>query len=87
MLSFFHQTISFIHECIIGLKIAFKHNYWILKYLLRKVWSNILKVLSNKKNQEVKDQILQIDQEDAPGFKVVGVGFGRTGTVSLALFV
>lgn len=85
MLSFFNQTKSFIDEFLIGLKIAFKHNYWILKYLLRKVWSNILKVLVVSKNDI--NQNNQIHQEDAPDFKVVGVGFGRTGTVSFTWFV
>jgi hypothetical protein len=80
----FHDILYVTRELYDGVKIGFQHNYWILK---NKVFQN-----NNRKNvigqpYRNADIVNAKNQNgEAPGLKVVGVGFGRTGTVRATNF-
>lgn len=69
-----------------GVKIGFQHNYWILKNRL--LFQNNLRNNVDGQSHRRGD-IVNVKGQDgeSSGLKVVGVGFGRTGTVRRTNFL
>jgi len=84
----FTVLLDAVKECYNGFKVGLNHDYWIVKLKAEKVAEAIKGVFrpststapSNSASYDASDAKSPVD-----GFKVVGVGFGRTGTYSLGL--
>ncbi len=80
----FDDILFVTKEICNGVKIGFQHNYWILK---NKVFQNNLRKNEYSESHRSTDIVSAKGQDgEAPGLKVVGVGFGRTGTVRTTNF-
>lgn len=72
-----------ISDVVKAINTAIQHNYWILKnvvFRLEVKGSKNLKYAGTS-HQDTHSNISKLEKDEDSGLKVVGVGFGRTGTV------
>lgn len=93
-----HMT-TLLHDYLAGVKTGVYHAVFFVRHILGEVESTLSKpfqVVSSSLNQQhgntskrgsntkkVKQQVSNKENSDAPSLQVIGVGFGRTGTVSI----
>lgn len=82
MISFF-EMFDLAKEFYDGVKTGFQHNYWILKNNIQRMSSKRRRnfIRGRRGDSDVNDDFERVDNNI--GLQVVGVGFGRTGTVSI----
>ncbi len=74
----FEKLFETVKECYAGLKVGINHNYWVVKINAEKVSGTVNNIIWSSTSSKV----VNYDAKSViDGFKVVGVGFGRTGTV------
>ena len=79
----YKKVLDFGNECYAGFKVGFQHDYWAAKNTLKKIVTGVTKiVLKNSDTDHSHSTSDNSKNGSVSGLKVVGVGFGRTGTVS-----
>ena len=74
----YREILGTSKELYDGVRIGFQHNFWILKSNVQKVTNKITGVIVRDHEDS---NVMDGSKKNVEGFKVVGVGFGRTGTV------
>lgn len=74
------QYKSLIHEYLLGLRMATRHALWPIKIVVGKIQTIVSPTFSCVDGDDTF--IRQPSNNDTETLKLVGVGFGRTGTVS-----
>lgn len=77
------QYKSLIHEYLLGLRMATRHALWPIKIVVGKIQTIVSPTFSCVDGDDTF--IHQPSNNDTETLKLVGVGFGRTGTYSLKL--
>jgi hypothetical protein len=71
--------LSAVKDTYAGLAVGLRHLYWAIKIPIQKITSTIIGSSDSNSNSNSSGNGVNAS---ANGLKVVGVGFGRTGTVS-----
>ena len=73
---------TFFRECIIGFRTGLAHVLWYFQHEAGKFRTMISSLIMHKVGEDKEGVIIETENAELNELKVIGVGFGRTGTVS-----